>query len=164
MCDTYTWQRQTLFMRYKPTNSLQRLFHKDYERKDSVMKNKEGLWLWASRQTDWRWTASRKVTLNTYLKELYGIASWVAMPLVHCEDSRAQERGSLDCLLLKVKCRVIHVYARQGSCLCVLVTVCAARSTLTEEIGFQPLRIPTFTERTEERRAKESAGLARVMR
>jgi hypothetical protein len=36
MCDTYTWQKQSLFIRDKPTLSL----HKDYGRKDSFAKKK----------------------------------------------------------------------------------------------------------------------------
>jgi hypothetical protein len=38
MCDTYTWQRRSLFIREKPNLSSVKLLHKDYERKGSVAK------------------------------------------------------------------------------------------------------------------------------
>jgi hypothetical protein len=38
MCDTYTWQRRSLFVRDKPTLSSERMLHKDYDRKGSVEK------------------------------------------------------------------------------------------------------------------------------
>jgi hypothetical protein len=39
MCDMYTWQRRGLFIRDKPILSSEKL-HKDYDRKNSVAKNK----------------------------------------------------------------------------------------------------------------------------
>jgi hypothetical protein len=36
MCDTYTWQRRSLFIRDKPILTSERMFHKDYDRKRSV--------------------------------------------------------------------------------------------------------------------------------
>jgi hypothetical protein len=38
MCDTYTWQRRSLFIRGKPILSSEKLIYKDYERKVSVGK------------------------------------------------------------------------------------------------------------------------------
>jgi hypothetical protein len=41
MCDTYTWQRRSLFIRDKPIHSSERALHKDYYRKGSVAKKKK---------------------------------------------------------------------------------------------------------------------------
>jgi hypothetical protein len=38
MCDTYSWQRQSLFIRDKPTLSPKKMIHKDYESKSSGAK------------------------------------------------------------------------------------------------------------------------------
>jgi hypothetical protein len=38
MCDTYTWQRLSIFIREKPILSLERMLRKDYDRKGSVKK------------------------------------------------------------------------------------------------------------------------------
>jgi hypothetical protein len=48
MCDMYTWQRRSLFVRDKPILSSEML-HKDYDRKGSLQS--KNLWSWDSR--DW---------------------------------------------------------------------------------------------------------------
>jgi mevalonate pyrophosphate decarboxylase len=40
MCDMYTLQRRSLFVRCKPIISSEKLLHKNYDRKSSVAKNK----------------------------------------------------------------------------------------------------------------------------
>jgi hypothetical protein len=63
MCDTYTWQSPSIFIRGKPTFWSERLLQKDYDRKGSVEKKKslvvnlKGL------------GASRKVTLTVITRE-----------------------------------------------------------------------------------------------
>jgi hypothetical protein len=42
MCDTYTWQRPSIFIRDKPIISSERMLHKDYDLKGWVAK--ENLW------------------------------------------------------------------------------------------------------------------------
>jgi hypothetical protein len=48
VCDTYTWQIWSLFIRDKPALSWERILHKDYDRKGSVAKNSgrdhQGAW------------------------------------------------------------------------------------------------------------------------
>jgi hypothetical protein len=39
MCDRYTWQRRSLFIRDKPILSSENMLHKDYGRKGSAEKN-----------------------------------------------------------------------------------------------------------------------------
>jgi hypothetical protein len=68
MCDAYTWQRGSLFLRENPIFSSERILHKDYDRKGSFTK-KKNIWSWGlkglvPRRTDWRYTAIRKVTLD----------------------------------------------------------------------------------------------------
>jgi hypothetical protein len=48
MCDTYTLQMRSLFIRDKSILSPEKMLHKDYDRKDSVA-NKKFLWSWTSR-------------------------------------------------------------------------------------------------------------------
>jgi hypothetical protein len=61
MCDTYTWQRRSLFIRDKPIRSSESMLHKNYDRKGAVTKksmtlNLKGLgakknWLAVNRQS-----------------------------------------------------------------------------------------------------------------
>jgi hypothetical protein len=48
MCDTYTSQRQSIFIRDNPISSSEGMLHKDYDRKDSVKKisgrGSQGAW------------------------------------------------------------------------------------------------------------------------
>jgi hypothetical protein len=48
MCDTYTWQRRSLFITDKPILSSERVLHKDYDHKGSAEKNSgrdpQGTW------------------------------------------------------------------------------------------------------------------------
>jgi hypothetical protein len=78
-CDTYTWQRSSIFIRGTLIFSSERMLHKDYYCKGSVAK--KNLWSWCSkgltpRQTDWRQTASRKVTLT--LSSQLKISLWLS--------------------------------------------------------------------------------------
>jgi hypothetical protein len=41
MCDTYTLQRPSIFIRDKPIFSSERMLHKDYDRKGSVENTKK---------------------------------------------------------------------------------------------------------------------------
>jgi hypothetical protein len=55
MCDTYAWQRPSLFIRDKPILSSEKMLHTDYDSKGSVAN--ENLWSWylrglAPRRTD----------------------------------------------------------------------------------------------------------------
>jgi hypothetical protein len=63
----FYWVRFVSIIRDKSIFSSERMLHKDYYRKGSVAK--KNLWSWVSRgltprQTDWRSTTSRKVTLT----------------------------------------------------------------------------------------------------
>jgi hypothetical protein len=65
MCDTYTWQRLSMFIRDKSIFSSERMLHREFNWKNN-------LWSWVSsgltpRRTDWRQTARRKVTLTLTL-------------------------------------------------------------------------------------------------
>jgi hypothetical protein len=61
------WQRTAAIVNYRPIISSERMLYKDYGHRCSIEKKK--FWPWVSRgsaprQTDWRYTASRKVTLT----------------------------------------------------------------------------------------------------
>jgi hypothetical protein len=69
MYDTYTWQKRSLFIRDKPIFSLERMLHKDYDRKCSeknlLVVSLKGL----GAKTNWlALTANRKVTLTLTLQ------------------------------------------------------------------------------------------------
>jgi hypothetical protein len=75
MCNTYTWQRQSQFIKDKPILLSERMLHKNYEYKCLVAKKKLSLWAsrgLAPRWTDWRQTASCNVTLT-----LEWVSEWV---------------------------------------------------------------------------------------
>jgi hypothetical protein len=59
MCEMYTWQRPSIFIRDKPIFSSERMLHKDYYRKSSVEKK----------------------TLIVDLKGLYAKTKWIAVNL-----------------------------------------------------------------------------------
>jgi hypothetical protein len=40
MCDTYTWQRWSLFIRDKPILSSEKMLHKDYDSMGSAVEKK----------------------------------------------------------------------------------------------------------------------------
>jgi hypothetical protein len=73
MCDMYTWQRPSIFTRVNPSSRQRGCYTRIMTARVQLQRKK--LCSWASRglaprRTDWRYTASRKVTLpqtNTYM-------------------------------------------------------------------------------------------------